>query len=659
MHQRRFTLDFKFLDNYKDSSPGWGPLGYFTYKRTYARTLPSGGAEEFWQTCARVVEGVFNTQKSHCESLSLPWSDNKAQRSAQEMYIRMWEFKWLPPGRGLWAMGTEALDKVGGACLNNCAFVSTEDLTVERFSEPFKFLMDMSMLGVGVGADTKGAGSIVISHPTYTREPLVVEDSRAGWVNLIGRVLDSFVGEALLPLNIDYSQIRPKGTILKTFGGRCSGYEPLKGAVDSIIELLSTDSRDPYVLQSTTIVDLFNLIGKCVVSGGIRRTAEIMLGDPEDKEFLELKDDTEKLMSHRWASNNSVFASRGMEYSDLATRVGEGSDVGFFWLDTARERSRMVDPADYKDSLVKGVNPCGEQSLESYELCCLVETFPSNHETEEDYFRTLKYAYMYAKTVTLIPTHNKRTNAVMMRNRRIGCSQSGIIQAINKYGRTRYLEMCDRGYSYIQDLDAIYSDWLCVPRSKKTTSVKPSGTVSLLAGTTPGIHYPHSEYYIRNVRLNDMSPLLSKVRAAGFPVEEDQYADNTFVVSFPIKEKHFHRSKDEVSIWEQASNASALQKYWADNQVSITVTFKPEEKRYIKPVLECFEDSLKSISFLMSDPKTIYPQAPYIKITKEHYEKLKRKITDLEYGTATNTHEVEDSFCDGDTCAVPTTRAST
>ena len=182
------------------------------------------------------------------------------------------------------------------------------------------------------------------------------------------------------------------------------------------------------------------------------------------------------------------------------------------------------------------------------------------------------------------------------------------------------------------------------------TSVKPSGTVSLLAGTTPGIHYPHSEFYIRNVRLNDMSPLLPIMKNAGFPVEKDQYADNTWVVSFPIRELHYDRSKDEVSIWEQVHNAVSMQKYWADNQVSITVTFKPEEEQDIKLVLECFDDCLKSISFLKSDPAVIYPQAPYIKISEERYVELQNQIRPLEiFGS---THEKDDTFCDGDSCEI-------
>lgn len=650
MQRALFCLDDKFLEEFKDTQPAWGPLGYFTYKRTYARDLGDGTSEEFWQTCKRVVEGVYTTQKNHCQSLHLPWSDSKAQRSAQEMYRRMWEFKFLPPGRGLWSMGSKALEKVGGACLNNCAFVSTRNISTD-FSAPFCFLMDMSMLGVGVGGDTNGAETISIFTPEYSTEEFIVEDTRESWVDLIKTILESFVRNGLYPKSIDYSRIRPKGTPLKTFGGISSGSGPLELLVNDLTNLLMPKDEKPYLINSAKIVDIFNLIGKCVVAGGIRRTAEIMLGDPDDQEFITLKDDQEMLMSHRWASNNSIRAWEGMDYEYVAKRIGEGSDIGMFWIDHARNYSRMADAPDYKDALVEGTNPCGEQSLESFELCCLVETFPANHKSEKDYLRTLKFAYLYAKTVTLIPTHNKRTNAVMMRNRRIGCSQSGIVQAIAKYGRRSYLKLCNRGYKFLQQLDAQYSDWLCVPRSKKTTSVKPSGTVSLLAGATPGIHYPHSEYYIRNIRVNEESPLLDIAREAGFPVEKDQYANNTYVVSFPIKEKHFEKAKEDVSIWEQMHNAAQIQRYWADNQVSITVTFKPEEADDIKLCLECFEDSMKSVSFLKIDPGTIYPQAPYIKITKEEYESLQANCRPLRIRQSS--HEKDDEFCDGDACELP------
>jgi ribonucleoside-triphosphate reductase len=677
---RTFSLSSDFVEAYGDRTPNWGPVGFFTFKRTYARDKDDGSTESWWETCKRVVEGTFNVQKIHCRKLGLPWNEPKAQRTAQEMYERMFSFKWLPPGRGLWTMGTDLVYTKGSAALNNCAFVSTQDIGTD-FAAPFCFLMDMSMLGVGVGGDCKGAGTARVMMPRYTDEPFVVEDSREGWVDLMKVVLNSFVGKGYYPRIIDYSEVRPEGAPISGFGGIASGPGPLKELVESISKVLSPKNDKPYRITSTVIVDVFNLIGRCVVAGGVRRTAEIMFGDPSDQDFRTLKDpsklnawgqelaglegkgkgDTQQaerlrtkiaehpLRTHRWASNNSVFGTIGMDYTQMADSIAANGEPGLIWLDTMRRYGRLIDPPNDKDRRVMGSNPCSEQSLESFELCCLVETFPAHHDDLEDYKRTLKMAYLYAKTVTLIPTHDDRTNAVMLRNRRIGCSQSGIIQAVQKLGRRQYLQWCDTGYGYIQDLDRIYSEWMCIPHSVKTTSVKPSGTVSLLCGATPGIHYPHSEFYIRNIRVHESSPLVVACKTAGYEVEADKYAPKTVVVSFPVREKHFSKGKSGVGIWEQFANAADLQRWWADNQVSVTITFSAEEASEIKSCLEVFEDRLKSVSLLpLSDHG--YEQAPYIEITEKQYERMMSKVTPLNLESAG--HEVTDEFCDGDSCTI-------
>jgi len=648
---RTFSLSLNFVEEYQGRQPEWGPLGYFTYKRTYARPTEGGRTEEWDETCKRVVEGVYNLQKIHCRTYLLPWNEPKAQKSAQEMFRRMWDFKWLPPGRGLWMMGTDLVYEKGSAALNNCAFASTQAIDVD-FAAPFCFLMDMSMLGVGVGGDTRGKGKVRIQTPRYTDETYVVGDSREGWVDLIHTVLNSFVGRGSYPTNIDYSEVRPRGTPINGFGGVASGSQPMIDLVENLTNLLTPKDGKSSKISSAQIVDIFNYIGKCVVAGGIRRTAEIMFGEPDDEEFITLKQDKEALMDRRWASNNSVFGTVGMDYTEIAKSIAVNGEPGIIWLDNMRRFSRMGKPADNKDMRVMGSNPCSEQSLESFELCCLVETFPANHTSFEDYKRTLKFAYLYAKTVTLVPTHDVRTNAVTQRNRRIGCSQSGIIQAMNKLGRREYLRWCDNGYDYIKDLDTLYSEWLCVGLSKKMTSVKPSGTVSLLTGSTPGIHYPHSEHYIRRIRVQNTSPLVAACEKAGYEVEADAYSDDTSVVSFPVREEHFVQGKDDVTMWQQFANAVDLQRHWADNQVSITVTFRQDEVKDIKPCLEIYEADLKSISMLPLNDHG-YVQAPYETITGDQYWQMMDKISPLNLAS-TETHDVsaEDKFCDGGTCTL-------
>jgi ribonucleoside-triphosphate reductase (thioredoxin) len=649
--EHRVRLSDKFLANFKDKQPEWGPLGLVTYKRTYARKV-DGRTEEWWQTVQRVVEGTYTVQKWHCNRLNVPWSDRKAQHSAQEMYTLIFDMKFLPPGRGLWMMGTDYIEKHGGAALNNCAFVSTEKIE-EDLAEPFIFLMEMSMLGVGVGGDTKGAGKIVPRVPVKSGT-YQIPDSREGWVEAVRRVLAAHDpnSEETLP-EFDFSLVRPAGEPIKGFGGTSAGPDPLRACLRQIREILSGLAALEVAIRSSTIVDIFNIIGKCVVSGNVRRSAEVLLGEASDQSFIELKDPDKyqkELDDWRWASNNSIFAKVGMSYEGLADRTAKNGEPGYLWMDTVRGYGRLKDPRNNKDRRAAGSNPCLEQTLESYELCCLVETFPSRHETYEEYERTLKFAYLYAKTVTLIPTHNKKTNRVMMRNRRIGCSQSGIVESFKRHGRRTHLDWCDRGYNYIQELDEQYSEWLAIPRSIKTTSVKPSGTVSLLPGVTPGIHYEHSEYYYRTMRIANQSTLLKPLLEAGYRVEPAITEPNTQVVYFPVKAKHFDKGKSDVTMWEQLENAAAMQYYWADNQVSITVTFKPEEARDIQSALELYETRLKSVSFL-PELDHGYKQAPYIAIGKAEYDTAAARLSQL--ALLDDTHEVVDAFCDSDKCTLP------
>lgn len=653
-----FRLTDSFIEEYKKKSVPWGPLGLVTFKRTYARPLyDENRTEEWWETIRRVVEGTYTIQKLHCKKLKLPWNDHKAQASAKEMYRLMFDMKFLPPGRGLWMMGTHYLYDKGGAAANNCGFVSTKQINID-FAEPFTFLMDMSMLGVGVGGDTKGAGTIKIKQPRKGNFIFTVEDSREGWVELVRTTLNAYVGKGSLPETIDYSKVREYGARIKGFGGTSSGPAPLQELVEksipSILDPLAEEESD---ITSTAIVDLFNAVGKCVVSGNVRRSAEIMFGSPDDKEFLDLKDpkkNKDKLDAWRWASNNSIFAEIGTDYTDIAERIAKNGEPGIFWLDTARKYSRLCDPIDNEDVLVEGCNPCAEQSLESYELCCLVETFPARHDTYEEYERTLKFAYLYAKTVTLIPTHNERTNAVLLRNRRIGTSQSGIAQSFRRHSIAEHFKWSGNGYKYIRSLDRVYSRWLCVPESIKVTSVKPSGTVSLLPGSTPGIHFPYAEYYWRTIRMDSGNQLAESLRRAGYRVIDlPNEGHNTCVVYFPVKEENFYKSRADVSMWEQLEIAAQMQYYWADNQVSVTITFKPEEASQIKEALDLYQSRLKSVSFLPLQDHG-FEHAPYQPMTQKEYEKESAKLKNIRLRKGTDTEGFDNKYCDADgICQIP------
>jgi ribonucleoside-triphosphate reductase (thioredoxin) len=652
----KFRLTDSFLDKYKKTKApfGFNGLGELVYLRTYSRIKENGDNERWWETVRRVVEGTFNMQKKWIETHRLGWNPQKAQKSAQEMYERMFTMKFLPPGRGLWAMGSPITEEKGiFAALNNCAFVSTSTIK-EDASKPFCFLMDMSMLGVGVGFDVKGAGKIEVHTPTSCEDNIfVIPDTREGWVEATKQLIESYL-HGTKEIKFDYTQVRKEGEPIKGFGGVSSGPQPLAELHESIRKVLNENAGSKITIRS--IVDIMNLIGKCVVAGNVRRTAEIVFGDYNSAEYLDLKN--YKVNPEReqfgWTSNNSIFCDLGMDYTTASERTKLNGEPGYAWLYNMQAYSRMNNGTDFKDRRVEGGNPCLEQSLESYELCCLVETFPYNHESLEDYLITLKYAYLYAKTVTLGQTHWSETNRVMLRNRRIGCSMSGIAQFVADRGLHELKGWCEKGYDTLERYDEVYSDWLAIPKSIKKTSIKPSGTVSLLAGATPGVHFPENVCYIRRMRLSKHSDLIQPLKDAGYKVEPCFGSETTtLVVEIPVKIGDKVRPVKDVSIWEQAALAAFMQKYWADNQVSCTITFTKNDADQIKHVLNFYQYQLKGISFLpLLDDSTAYRQMPYEAITEKKYDELTAKLSTVKFRGIKNEEADVERFCNNDTCII-------
>ena len=688
-----FSLDDEFVASYVSRRVPWGfpigagnSLGELTFLTKYSRRKPDATKERWFEVCRRVVEGYYSILKDHCAVQQTPWNPSKAQRAAQDAYERMFVFKWLPPGRGLWMMGTDFVHgDSNSAALQNCAFVSTGRIgeSAVHAVRPFVRLMEMSMLGIGVGFDTKGAGKLVLHEPDRSEmRRFTVPDSREGWCASVDLLLSSFfVGGPVWVF--DYSMIRPAGQPIKAFGGTAAGPEPLCGLHRMLNQLLS--GRAGESLTSTDIVDVQNLIGKCVVAGNVRRSAEIALGDFDDAAFRALKnvdrnprrmgvvvDDSgaplrdgagtpvfSKDGGWAFASNNSLFADIGCDYSDVAASVAANGEPGLFWLELVRNYGRLADPRDGRDYRAAGTNPCAEQSLESFECCTLVESFPTNHDSFDDFAATLKHAYLYAKAVTLLNTHWPETNEVMNRNHRIGCSVSGSAQFAETRGWSVLRRWLDDGYQVITARDRNYSEWLGVRESIRMTSVKPSGTVSLLAGVTPGVHWPTASTYIRRMRLSVLDPLVPALTQAGYLMEADLMdPETTLVVELPTNGPAV-RTEQNVSVWEKAALAALHQRWWADNQVSVSLTFLPHETDQILPLLQAYEGQLKSVSFLPLLPSGAYRQMPYEAIDAARFTALTSDVSPLDWDGLYNGADTADaqgeSFCTTDRCEIPLT----
>lgn len=660
-----FRLPDEFVGSYADRPVPWGfpcgggnSLGELTFLTKYSRKKPDDTKERWHECCRRVVEGTYSILRDHCERQRTPWYFPKAQRAAQDMYERLFTMKWTPPGRGLWMMGTEFVAEEGSAALQNCAFLSTEALGPRNPTLPFIRLMEMSMLGVGVGFDTLGAGQLTLHEPEGDSTIIGIHDSREGWYNSVDALLRSFFLPNQRQVEFIYDDIRPKGSPIKRFGGTAAGPGPLRELHETLRGLL--DWRAGQEITSTDIVDAMNMIGKCVVAGNVRRSAELALGLADDKDFLKLKDwnvNPERMANKTgWGnlSNNSVVAEVGGNYDHLVESIALNGEPGLVYLDLMRSHGRLFDQPNNRDYRVAGLNPCAEQSLENNELCTLVETFPSKHADVEDYLRSLKVAYLYAKAVTLLPTHWPESNEVMTRNRRIGCSASGIAQFVEDRGWTELRGWLDMGYGEISRRDRQYSEWLGVRESIKKTSIKPSGTVSLLAGVTPGVHWPEHTTYIRRMRFSGADPMVKVFEEAGYWVEPDVKDPDGVVVSFPTRGPQV-RSTKEVTVWEKVALAAAVQRHWADNMVSATFTFQDHERDQIGPLLHAFDGQLKTMSFLPMLDGGAYEQMPYEAITNDAFEVATAGVARMDYEPIyQNGAEAEgDRYCTNDVCEMP------
>lgn len=667
-----FNLSSDFVDSYRSKPVPWGykdaagnALGEITFLRTYSRLKADGTKETWADVCERVINGMYSLQKDHCKSNRLPWNDSKAQASAKEAYDRMFNLKWTPPGRGLWVMGTPLVnEQKNSAALQNCAFVSTNSMTKTDPSKPFAFLMEASMLGVGVGFDDKGADKdFMVYEPSGEQAVIVIADTREGWVESTAILINSYLKPEQPQYEFDYSLIRKAGEPIRTFGGTAAGPEPLMRLHTSITKILK--SRVGNMLTRTDIADIGNLIGVCVVSGNVRRSAELLLGRLDDDNFLNLKNPSAypernsydpKEPGWAWMSNNSVEVSVGDDLSKIVDGIRLNGEPGVIWMDVTRKFGRLIDPPNNKDWRAAGYNPCAEQSLESFECCTLVETYLNRHDNLEDFKRTLKFAYLYAKTVTLLPTHWEETNAIMQRNRRIGTSISGIANFADRKGIPVLKEWMDAGYGVVQQYDKVYAEWLGIRESIKMTTVKPSGTVSILAGESPGVHWtPGGQYFLRAIRFGNDDPMLPLFKMANYKVEPaSESPKTTSVVFFPV-ESDSKRSEKDVTIFEKMSLASMAQRHWSDNSVSVTVSFNQEnEGEHIGTVLHMFDGQLKTVSFLPMG-NAVYPQMPYTQINKEEYEEYKFKLFPIDFsgvyaGMAADA--VGEAYCTTDACEV-------
>ncbi len=683
---------------------GYGGLSQAVYVRTYSQRNEFGIKEKFPDTIIRVVKGILSIAKDFRICNGLEWNENYWNDIAYRLGRAMMNMQFLPPGRGLWIAGTEYSYTRGSAAFNNCGFVSLNEGLIIAVC----WTMDLLMCGCGIGFDVncnEEFNSFVVPNPESERRCYIIHDSREGWVKSVYLLLDSYFSG--IYTIFDYSRLRKEGDPIRGFGGESSGPDPLRilhkririfiecyikcktydnfesivqmtsqhidifpesniierpsllFALDSLLNFTDAQKEQKTYASSRLICDIFNAVGICIIAGNVRRSSEIALGSISDVEFRNLKD--HDLNPERsvisWMSNNTVCLDTTEDFEllpNIANRIISNGEPGIFNRLNVKRYGRVLrrEPIgrEAEEDKAIGLNPCGEISLESFELCNLAEVFPTRCSSLDEMHEATFLATLYSSTVSLLPSHWINTNRVIARNRRIGISLSGIIEQIDRTSATDFTKLCRSLYKIVRRTNKHFAQECGVPESIRVTTVKPSGTISQLVGVSSGVHHNTFKYCIRRVRVSSTSSLVRILTDSGYKYEVDRKAgEGTLVFEFPLKLGNA-RTAEEVTVWEQACNLALLQREWADNCVSCTLYFDREtEAHNLEHVLAQFAPVVKSLSALPHTKTGVYDQAPYEFITQEQYEELNSKIIPLNTDTFCET-PVGVRGCDGDKC---------
>lgn len=481
----------------------------------------------------------------------------------------------MPPGRGLWAMGTDFVFKRGSMALNNCGFTVIGD----DIGADINWLMDSLMCGVGVGFMPERNDELLVYVPRGEYD-YVIPDTREGWCEATEELINCYLKPGRGKPRFDYSQIRPAGLPIRGFGGVSSGPEPLKTFHEQISNFMDMYNTKGWYDSVLLKADIANCAGCCVVAGNVRRSAELLAANMDDALQLKNYEKYPYRESHGWMSNNSVLLSEDTDFQrlgEIAERIVENGEPGVINclnLPFGRIGKQMN---GLRSDKAIAFNPCGEQPLENKELCTLVETCPTRCETEEQWLKACEYATMYASTVTLLPTHRHETNAVMLRNRRIGVGIIDVSGWQASIGTTSIINSLREGYKRVRNVNRWVNSEAGIPEAIRVTTIKPGGTTPKLPGLRSGWQWPTFGYTLRRVRVAQNQPIFKLLEEAGIPHEPDVFSANTEVFEWPIDQSDNGkvRPATQITVWQQAMMLVLLQREWSDNAVSNTLYFKP------------------------------------------------------------------------------------
>ena len=613
-------------------------LSDITVYTKYAKYLPEKERRETWE------ELVTRNMEMHTTKFP------KMKESIEQVYKNfVFTKKVLPSMRSL-QFGGKAIE-LNNARVYNCAFLPVD--SIHSFSETMFLLLGGT--GVGYSVQNHHIEKLPeIRKPNYNRKKkYVVQDSIIGWADAVKALFKSYTGGLTSHIEFDFSDIRPKGALLITAGGKAPGPEPLRIALVKI-EAVLREKDDRSKLTDIECHDIQCHIADAVLAGGIRRAAMISLFDLDSDAMLNCKagnwwEDNPQ----RGRSNNSVVLLRHKIDKRTFDKVWERI-----------EASGSGEPGIYlTNDKDWGTNPCCEIALRPYQFCNLTEINMADIESQEDFnarasaasfIGTLQASYSDFHYLRDIWRKNTEKDALL------GVSMTGIaskhnIQCLNY----------EEAAQVVKETNSIISAALNINRAARTTAVKPAGTTSLVLGTSSGIHAWHNDYYIRRMRLGKNEAIYSYLAINHPELIEDEYFNPTLqaVVSVPQKAPDGAITRHESTL-DLLERVKLISKDWVKtghdkgnntHNVSCTVSVRDDEWKIVGEWMWANKEYYNGLSVLPYHGGT-YKQTPFEDCTKEVYEQMMSTLHNVDLSKVIevqdNTNFSDSAACGGGNCEV-------
>ena len=617
-------------------------LSDITVHMKYARFDSEKQRRETWE------EIVERNKRMHVDRYNLLYNNNEEFRHTLDVtYDLVTQKKILPSMRSM-QFGGKAI-KAANNRVYNCAFIPIDSFNA--FSEAMFLLLGGT--GVGYSVQNNNVEKLPARQAMNETEPIQYQigDSIEGWSDGVREAVMSVMYG--YPIEFDYTAIRPKGSVIKTSGGRAPGHGPLKTCIDRILELLKTKVNVGYKMRPIVAHDIMCHLADAVLSGGIRRAAMISLFDKYDDEMINSKTGLFwEQNPQRMRANNSVVLDRETVTEEDFERI---------WA-VARDHNSGEPGFYFTNDTTWGTNPCCEIALKPHSFCNLTEVNVSDITDEMDLVERVSAASFlgtlqagYTDFHYLRPIWKETTEKDAL----IGVSMTGIASGkILDYNLSKLAEI-------VKSVNVVTAELIGINKAARTTCVKPAGTTSLTLGTSSGIHAWHNDYYIRRIRVKKNEPIYTYLSINHPTLVEDDVMDkeNGAVISVPQSAPpgSILRTESALALLDRVRRFSTE---WIKNghnngfnthNVSATVSVKDDEWNIVKEWMWDNRDVYNGITILPYNGGS-YQQAPFEDCDEVTYKEMLANLTEVDltqvWETEDMTHLEGEAACAGGTCEI-------